>query len=103
MTTKLLAFLKTLPQRLAEARKALSSAAAVLVTIQATVGVPTNVKAVVAQVLAVLAAGGVTWKISNAPAPKPSQAGLSQIVVIFLVVIAALFVWVVFLAPHVHS
>lgn len=51
-----------------EVRKALLAAAGVLVTLQATVGVPETLKGAIAEALAVLAAGGITYRVPNKPA-----------------------------------
>lgn len=48
-----------------EVRKALLAAAAVAATIVATDGVPADAKAWAVKVAAVLAAGGITYKVPN--------------------------------------
>ena len=65
---KLIAYTQALVVAANTVRKALIAAAAVLVTIQATSGVPSDAKAVAANLLAALAAFGVTYKVSNKPA-----------------------------------
>lgn len=60
--------MEKLAAKVNEIRKALLAAAGVLVTLQATVGVPENLKGYIAQALAVLAAGGITWRVTNKPA-----------------------------------
>lgn len=52
----------------AEIRKALLAAAAVASTLAVTVGVPHNVQTAAGEVAAVLAAGGITWRVPNKPA-----------------------------------
>jgi hypothetical protein len=52
----------------AEARKALISAAAVLTAITAVNGVPANWQQYAGTALAVLAAGGITYQVPNKPA-----------------------------------
>lgn len=50
-----------------EVRKALVAAASIAATIQATSGVPTDVKAIASEVVAVLAVFGIVYKVSNTP------------------------------------
>ena len=58
-------FLKSLAAKAAGAKKALASAAAVLVTIEGFSGTPTTLRADAAALLAALAAFGVTYTVSN--------------------------------------
>lgn len=53
---------------IAEVRKALSTAGLVAATIAATAGVPNSVREAALDVVAVLGAGGITWRIPNKPA-----------------------------------
>lgn len=59
--------LKQITAKVAEVRKALVAAAAVATTIAATAGVPANVKVGAADVVAVLAAFGIAWRVPNKP------------------------------------
>ena len=61
-------------QLINSARKAIASAAAVAVAIEAYGGTPTNVKAWIATALGVIASGGVVYGVSNKPAPAAAAA-----------------------------
>lgn len=57
--------LDTVVAKLTEVKKALAAAGSVAATIQAFSGTPTDLKAAAADVLAILGAFGITWKVSN--------------------------------------
>ena len=62
-----MSFIKSLPTKLAEVKKELAAAAAVLVAIGAVGGVPASVQGYIAAALGVLATFGVTYGVTNKP------------------------------------